>query len=127
MDAPKRILIVDHNVELRNSLYVILHEFEGYDVFDTDDGQVGLSLVHEHAPHLIVAELATNGLNGVELFQSLRAIAEFEHIPFIFLTGFPEKDIQKWLPETAQYDYMAKPFNVDTLLALIHARLQQNA
>ncbi len=127
MDAPKRILIVDHNVELRDSLSIILHDFEGYAVFDTDDGQVGLSLVHEHAPHLILAELATNGLTGVELFQSLRAIAEFEHIPFIFLTGFPEKDIQSHLGEDATYDYIQKPANIENLLALIRLRLHQHA
>jgi CheY-like chemotaxis protein len=84
--APKRILIVEDNVELRRMFRTVL-SMAGYDVEEAGDGVEALQLVENRLPDLIVLDLVLRALDGVSVQQELAARAVTRNIPIVVVTG----------------------------------------
>jgi DNA-binding response OmpR family regulator len=117
----KRVLIVEDDAPLAR----VLHDnlvFEGFDVDCAGDGNQAVQFARESPPDLVILDVMLPGRNGFELVGPLRRGGE---TPIIMLTARAEKaDKLKGLNLGAD-DYVTKPFDLDELLARVHAVLRR--
>lgn len=119
----KRILIVEDDAALARVLRDNL-VFEGFDVECAGEGQLAVRLAREHPPDLVILDVMLPGRDGFELVGLLRRGGQ---TPIIMLTARSEKaDKLKGLNLGAD-DYVTKPFDLDELLARVHAVLRRTS
>lgn len=115
-NTPKRILIADDEPDILEFLQVILEE-EGYAVITSDKGEYLEQLHNGGLPHLILVDVLLSGKDGRQIVKYLKSQQETEHIPIIMFSAHPSAE------ETARQagaeDFLAKPFEIDVLLAKI--------
>lgn len=75
-------------------------------------------------PRLVILDVQMPGVDGVEVFRTMRADPNTQMIPVIFFTANVEK-LKQRLPEYEGLGatLLAKPFNVVRLLAMVEAAL----
>lgn len=82
------ILIVDDDVDLTDSLRIIL-EHHGYRVRTAATGDEALAAIESKIPDLIVLDvMMTSEYEGFELAHTIRKRPGLENLPILFLTSF---------------------------------------
>jgi CheY-like chemotaxis protein len=110
----KRILIVDDDPAIGEVLQLML-EGEGYDVDIQVDGQI-VQQMQEPFPDLLFLDIRVSGTDGQTICQYLKSQPATRHIPIIFLSA--HQDTQHLARKAGADDFLAKPFQMDDLLAL---------
>lgn len=85
--APRRVLLVDDNVDGVRSLAEVL-SLEGHDVHVASDGPSGLEAALRLLPDAVVLDLGLPGFDGWELARRLRAAASLEGTLLVALSGW---------------------------------------
>lgn len=117
----RRILVVEDDAALsrilRDNLVV-----EGYQVQVVSDGTQAITAAREFAPDLVILDGMLPGTDGFDLCRMWRQQGQF---PIIMLTARSQKtDKLKGLSLGAD-DYVTKPFDLEELLARVHAVLRR--
>lgn len=113
---PKRLLVVDDEPDILEFLQIILEE-EGYEVVTSDKGEY-LEQLHNGAfPHLILVDVLLSGKDGREIVKYLKSQPETKHIPIIMFSAHPS--VEETARQAGAEDFLAKPFDVNMLLAKI--------
>jgi signal transduction histidine kinase len=117
--APRKILIVDDNRDVAESLATLL-TLMGNEVRVAHDGQSALAMAHEARPSLLLLDIGLPGMDGYEVCRTARARG-FDDVQIIAMTGFgQERDRQRAMD--AGFDaFASKPVRVDQLMELINA------
>ena len=118
-----RILIVDHEVEIRRALQrnLVAH---GFEVMAVGSGEEALDEVTLHRPDVMLLDLGLPGMSGLEVCKRVRAIS---NLPIIILSVKDmERDKVQALDLGAD-DYVAKPFGIDEVHARIRVALRHLA
>jgi two-component system KDP operon response regulator KdpE len=119
--AERRILIIDDDPQLRETVTIVLNTQE-YDVQAAPTGKEGIAQVSERAPDLVVLDVNLPDMLGFEVVRELR---RFSNVPVLMLTGRADSsDIVSGLDSGAD-DYLTKPFKSDELLARVRALLRR--
>ena|SRR5438105_34127 len=112
----KKILIVEDNPDIVEFLQDLLEE-EGYTLAITDKVQYMEEMHGVNLPNLILLDVLLSGKDGREIVKHLKNQEETRHIPVIMFSAHPGAE------ETARKagadDFIAKPFEMDDLLAKI--------
>ena len=117
-----RILLVEDETTLSLLLRERL-EIEGYSVVTCGDGEQGLMQALRGAFSLVLLDIRLPGRDGFEICRDLRR--RCVHLPILMLTASNDlKDRVKGLRLGAD-DCLAKPFEVEELLARIEALLRR--
>ncbi|MDZ4672126.1 MAG: response regulator [Phototrophicales bacterium] len=117
-----KILVIEDADTLRNDVVEML-SFEGYTVFDAENGLIGVEKALAELPDLIICDIMMPELDGYGVLERLRKEAKTATIPFIFMTARTERsDIRTGMIQGAD-DYLTKPFNSDELISTINTRL----
>ena len=85
MGKQLRILVVDDERHIREVLEIGLSD-EGYDVRSAPDGQIGLQIVREWSPDIVVLDVMLPKIDGVKLLPMLRQLTE---APIVMLRYAP--------------------------------------
>lgn len=118
----KRILIVEDDAALARVLRDNL-VFEGFDVERVADGHLAVNVARSFAPDLIILDIMLPGRDGFDLCRLLRRGGS---VPIIMLTARSQKaDKLKGLALGAD-DYVTKPFDIEELMARVHAVLRRS-
>jgi DNA-binding response OmpR family regulator len=117
----RRILIVEDNAGLASVLSDNL-ALEGFDVDTVGDGDLAITAARAFAPDLIVLDVKLPGKDGFELCGLLR---QGRRTPIIMLTARSQKDDRIRGLKLGADDYVTKPFDLEELLARIHAVLRR--
>jgi|SRR4051794_17661888 two-component system chemotaxis response regulator CheY len=88
---PKKILVVEDNLDMREVLHLYL-KTEGFDVVVASDGREGLYMARAEKPDLIITDLHMPNLDGISLVKELRAEPAFKDTPIIVFTAFSRED-----------------------------------
>lgn len=112
----KKLLIVDDEPDILEFLQVILEE-EGYEVLTSTKGEYLEQLHNGGLPQLILLDVLLSGKDGRDIVKHLKTQDETKHIPVIMFSAHPSAE-QTALAAGAE-DFIAKPFNIDDLLAKI--------
>ena len=120
------ILVVDDEPDLRELVSYNLQK-NGYLVLEADNGKLGLNMVLEQRPSLVLLDLILPGLSGLDVCREIRRRPELDAMPIIMLTAMGEdSDVVLGL-ELGANDYIPKPFSPRVLLARIRAALRHKA
>jgi two-component system response regulator AtoC len=117
----EKILIVDDERLIRQSLVKRLGE-EGYEVISADNGKAAISLVEEDAPELVVLDLKLPDLNGIEVLKRLREIDN--NLTVLIITAYGSIDTAIAAIRSGAYDYLTKPFDLETILLSVRQALE---
>jgi DNA-binding response OmpR family regulator len=117
----KRILIVEDDAALARVLRDNL-VFEGFQVESVADGNLAINVARTFAPDLVVLDITLPGKSGLELCRIWR---EGLRIPVILLTARAQKEDKLRGLKMGADDYVTKPFDLEELLARIHAVLRR--
>jgi two-component system OmpR family response regulator len=118
-----RILIVEDEPDLLKGLTKALRE-EGYAVDAAPDGEEGLFKAIETAYDAIVLDVMLPKLDGFEVLEQLRAKRA---TPVLMLTARNRTPDRVRGLDTGADDYLAKPFDLDELLARLRALIRRSA
>ena len=116
-----RVLAVDDDPQALRYLRDTLAE-AGYAVFVAGKPEEALRLVQRERPHLVLLDLVLPGADGLELMQSILALA---NLPVIFLSGYGRDQVIARAFELGAEDYIVKPFSPTELVARIQAALRR--
>jgi len=117
------VLVIEDETPIRDNLKRFL-ALEGYGVLEAPNGAVGLAMVREHTPNLVLCDVMMPEMTGFEVLQHVRQDAPIADIPFIFITASAEKESISHGLELGAMDYVTKPFVLTELAALIRKRLE---
>ena len=119
-----RVLIIEDEPSLRAQLRRAL-EGQGYRVDDSGDGRDGLYLATEYPFDAAVVDLGLPGLSGIEIIKALRG--QGKTLPVLILTARGRWQDKVEGLEAGADDYLAKPFQMEELLARLKALLRRAA
>ncbi len=120
----KKVLIIEDNNDIRENVVEILG-LAGYQVFEANNGKIGVDLAIKHKPDIILCDIMMPELDGYGVLYLLNKNPDTAATPFIFLTAKAERvDLRKGM-EMGADDYLTKPFDDMELLNAIESRLKK--
>ena len=124
MRAARRVLIVDDDGALRQSLAEQLELNDEFSCAECETAAEALGIVNTEHFDAIVLDVGLPDMDGRELCGRLRRAGV--QVPIMMLTGADsEPDIVQGLDSGAD-DYVTKPFRLSVLLARLRAHLRQS-
>jgi CheY-like chemotaxis protein len=114
------ILVVDHEPTIVDLLVEILTD-AGYIAYTAPPGAGALAAITHHPPALILLDLGCPGTRGAELIEQVRG-AGLATIPMVLMTTAPHYAAPLLVPGAVEC--LAKPFDLDELLACVARYLQ---
>ena len=120
----EKILLIEDDSDISELVQYNL-EREGYKVFTSADGELGLNQAGTVQPDLIILDLMLPGLDGLSVCRKLRADPATNEIPIVMLTAKGEESDVVIGLEMGADDYVAKPFSPKELVARIRAVLRR--
>lgn len=118
----KKILIVDDEVDIANSIQYVLNQ-EGFVTFLAYNGLKAMDLITKEKPDLVILDLMMPGIDGYEVCRRIRATDK--KTPILMLTArTSEIDTVVGL-ELGANDYIAKPVRLRELVARVKAHLRE--
>ena len=118
----EKILVVDDEENIRNIIkkYAV---FEGYDVYEAEDGIEAVNLCRQNNYDIIIMDIMMPELDG---FSACREIKKEKDIPVIMLSARGEEFDRIHGFETGADDYVVKPFSPKELMMRAAAVLKRN-
>ena len=122
-----RILVVDDEADVRNSVRLVLTK-AGYDVREAEDGDHAIKEIRSNdnpfKVSLIICDIHMPKVNGMEAIAFFRQ--EFPSVPVIVLTGKPELAGAADLFKQGIVDYLEKPISPEKLTQAVHKSVRGN-
>jgi two-component system, NtrC family, response regulator GlrR len=109
----EKILVVDDDANILKVIKMRL-EAEGYQVTTAGGAKTALQLAEDHIFDFALVDLKLNGVNGIQLMESLHQLNP--EIPVIILTAYGTIESAVEAMRKGAYTYLTKPFNYDELL-----------
>ncbi len=113
----QRILLVEDEGDIRAALATLLAD-EGYEVLAAPDGFDGLASLDGIEPDIIILDWQMPVINGGRFIRALRDEWKLD-IPVLVITA--GRASREEALQTGADDFLAKPFDLDELLAKVRA------
>lgn len=124
MSAPKRILLVDDDEALLQSLAEQLDLHEDFDTVGSASAAEALEQVKGSRFDLIILDVGLPDMDGREVCRAMRRGGV--RTPIIMLTGADSDSDTILGLDSGANDYVTKPFRFGVLLARVRAQLRQH-
>jgi len=112
----RRILIVDDEPSVRDVMSMVLID-AGYSVQTAADGHIALKIIDDAPPDLIITDVVMPNLDGWALLDHARERAPA--LPVILMSAGDWLRGRRTTPDREHAVFLAKPFAVEELLALV--------
>jgi CheY-like chemotaxis protein len=116
------ILIVDDEWMNRELLNAYLN-LGGYRVGEANSGEKALEMIAEEAPALVMLDVHLSGISGFEVCRRLKDDATTRAIPILMVTALDSPEDQQQAAAAGADGFVAKPFEMETLLAQVRSAL----
>ena len=113
---PFRVLVVDDERGARMALEVPLR-LSGYEVVSAAGGLEAIELGRQHRFDVVLTDIFMPGMRGIEVVREFRRFSPDTKI--IAMTAQGSLEIALEAIEEGAFDFIAKPFDVDEVLALL--------
>ena len=117
------ILIAEDDTQIREALDRILR-FEGYETVTANDGAAALEAFAEHEPAAAILDVMMPFVDGLDVTRKLRSRGD--RTPILMLTARTSTSDRVDGLDAGADDYLAKPFELDELLARVRALLRRS-
>ena len=108
-----RVLVADDDKSMQHLVVHLLNTIGIREVFEACDGEEALSLFQQDEFDFVVVDWEMPGRSGVEVIRAIRATGS--QVPIIMVTVKAEKDQVLEAIQAGASDFLAKPFEADTL------------
>jgi excisionase family DNA binding protein len=122
VEAPPKILIVDDDAALLETLWEALAWDGRYKVEVAHDGYEGLIKVGSFAPNLLILDVRMPGLNGFQVCRRVKADPATRDTRILAITGHGGQHTREQILEAGADGFLDKPIRLDDLQAEV-ARL----
>ncbi|MBZ5720266.1 MAG: sigma-54 dependent transcriptional regulator [Acidobacteriia bacterium] len=127
MSAQGKLLIVDDELSVRDSLGKWFHE-EGYEVGTAENANEALTRMAEGRWDAALVDIKMRGTDGIELQRRMHEIDP--ELMVIMMTGYASVETAVTALKNGAYDYVTKPLDPDEIAhlvkkALAHKRTEQ--
>jgi DNA-binding response OmpR family regulator len=122
------VLVIEDEESLLQTLRYNLSQ-AGHAVRLCTDGRLGLEMVQENPPDLLLLDLMLPGLGGLEICRRVRrdmSNPAISHLPILVLSARDEEIDKVVGLEVGADDYLTKPFSMHELLARVKALLRRS-
>ena len=118
----KKILVVDDDPDILDALQITLED-AGYEVTTTEKGDYAENLRDTNGglPDVIILDVLLSGKDGRIICQKLKSQEDTRHIPIIMISAHP--GAKQSVKAVGADDFLAKPFEIDDLLAKVEQHL----
>ncbi|MCW5199062.1 response regulator, partial [Desulfobulbus sp. F3] len=120
----KRVLLVDDDMRNVFALSGILEE-KGMEVLIAEDGNQALKMLAEAPVDLVLMDIMMPEKDGYEAMRQIRQQPQFRSLPVIALTAKAMKEDRAKCIEAGANDYLAKPIDLERLLAMLRVWLSR--
>jgi PAS domain S-box-containing protein len=115
---PRRILVVDDNVDGARSLSILLRH-AGHDVHTANDGPAALELIRTWQPQVVLLDIGMPRMSGLEVARILRRDLGMSKVLLVAMTGYGQDDDRQRSEEAGFNAHMVKPLDLDALQLLL--------
>ena len=119
---PATILVIDDELGIREGCRRVLSR-EGHQVFAAATGQEGWQQVQSRRFDLVLLDVMMPDISGMELLKWITAFDP--DIICIIITGYATIELAVQAIKEGAYDFIAKPFDADTLVLAVHQGLER--
>ena len=127
MSKPQKLLLVDDEPGIRESVKEYLEDEEQFEVKVASNATEAWDLLQKYMPDLVISDIMMPQVDGYQFLKKLREDIRFEAIPVVFLTarGMTQDRIEGY---NAGCDaYVPKPFDPEELEAIIKSLLARHS
>ena len=133
METDAKILVVDDDPDMRETLQMIL-ESGGYEVVLAEDGEQCLAKLKEEHPDLLILDLLMPNMDGFEVCKALKdpRLAKYANVPIVILSSVQEDVSQRRYElemgiQLDVDDYVEKPVEGSVLLRRVARIVKRTA
>jgi CheY-like chemotaxis protein len=120
MSEKKYILVIDDEIDVLKLVEFLLWGTE-YELLKASDAQLGLRLVEEFNPMVVITDIMMPHMDGFTVLARLKTI--HPNIRVIIFTARSTRSDQKKAEDMGAHGFIAKPFNRQQLLTAIEKAL----
>ena len=121
---PNRVVVVDDDKEVQEIVTFALKR-NGFEVVVASNGREFQDILTTYTPDLVILDVMMPGLDGYQLFDSLRKNASTQHVPVIIMTAHAENIYERISLDLGAAVHITKPFHplelVVKVQGLLHA------
>lgn len=108
-----KVLIVEDNLELLMLMQQLMKSH--YRIYIATNGVEALKVVQNKDLDLIISDVMMPEMNGVELTRTIKADANYNHLPIILLTAKTQEEDEKEALQAGADEFLTKPFRLGDL------------
>lgn len=118
----KKILVVDDEIGIRQSLKKIL-EKEGFEVVTASNGEEAFKVIRPGDIDLLITDIRMAGMDGLELLKVCKSVSPYTEV--IMITGYASVDTAVDSMKQGAYDYITKPFKKADILKAVQKAIEK--
>nr|WP_321467208.1 sigma-54 dependent transcriptional regulator [uncultured Desulfobulbus sp.] len=118
-----KILIVDDEPIARDNLEHIIKK-DGYQTRVAKDGEEAISILGQEEINLVLTDLCMKGKDGMAVLAEAKQL--WPDVEVVVITGHATVDTAVEAMRHGAYDYVAKPFKISELRAIVEKALEKN-
>ena len=118
-----KILLIDDDEDLLEITQSLLKK-RGYDVAIENNWQNALQTIITFTPQIILLDVFLNDVDGLDICRQLKSMPHTKDIPVMICSAYPSV-AERVIYEYGADDFIAKPFEVNDLIAKVHSVLSQ--
>jgi len=112
-----KVLNVDDEPQARRAIKIALIA-RGVEVLEAASGEEAIEKLHEDGPDVVLLDVKMPGMSGIETCRTIRT---FSDVPVIVISVRNVAKEKAEAFEAGADQYITKPFDIDELVARIHA------
>ena len=117
------LLVVDDDKYVRDVLYDLFAD--EHRCHTTDSAEKALALIDEEFYDVVLTDISMPGLSGLELLGLIRQ--RYPDTPVIIISGITDEDHKRGLMKLGAFDYLLKPFNLETVEESVKRALEHRS
>jgi signal transduction histidine kinase/CheY-like chemotaxis protein len=121
--AGEKVLVIDDRKDAVQFVTKRVLHPHGYSYIVANNGEEGFRLALEKEPDLIITDLRTPRMSGLEILKALQA--ERRDIPVILMTLYGSEETAVQAFRLGAKDYIVRPFKVEEMLEAIDRALAE--
>lgn len=111
-------LIVDDEPAILRLVSIVLQDL-GCETVAAPNAEAALEVLRDVSPDLMISDVRLPGADGVELTRTVKANDNFSSMPVLLMSAYGEPRGH------AGDDFIAKPFDIDTLTDFVTPYIEQ--
>ncbi|MGH9768809.1 MAG: response regulator [Blastocatellia bacterium] len=112
-----RVLVVEDNDDSRE-LYVLVLTRAGFEVKEAVDGEAALQMLDQCEPDLLITDIQTPSMSGIDLIRRVRSQEKWANLPIIAVSAFSRDQLAHAAMQGATR-VLRKPFEPNRLLSAV--------